>query len=273
MSQIRHRDCQNDKKEKQTTASIILSKFNTVYRHSVLDILTYYAEIPTDPNPDNNPLSTRDPNDSRNNNPNVTTTILNSKAESNTITNVKFKEIAFDQVIISFKHPLVDMEMLKPIPFDEKCKNWTEVESKLMEMSKISANARNLSHLRVSGIYYPTSIFNLFLVSSILVLIYGFFDLDSLYDTFFLKYIPSMCVLKPFHNYILYATMVIHTIEVYFLLYPRIIKYRVPFDYTIEWCVLTMIDGFESIKRFDKYVETLSPDDVYYDFTATEYFL
>jgi hypothetical protein len=275
MSQLKNREKEEIKKKsaKPNNVSIILSKFNTVYRHSVLDILTHYSGIPTDPNPDNNPLSIRDPNDSRNNNPNISTTLLNSKTESKSITNVKIKNIELDQIIISFKYPLIDMEMIKPIPFNETFKSWDQVENKLIEMSKIAANSRDLSHLRVSGITYPSSFFNLILLFLVFILILGYFNPEFLYNFLFNNYLPSLLLLKNYHNSIFFATITIHLFEVYYFLFPRIKKFRVPFDYTIEWFVLTMLDGFESIKRFDSYVETLSNDDTYYDFTNIEYFL
>lgn len=266
MSTLTNRTKDSSKSKKsESSSAIILSKFNTVYRHSVLDILTYYADIPTDPNPDNNPL--RSSNEKATSSP---TTLENSKA-SNTITNIKLKSIDFEGLTVSFKHPLVDTEMLRPIPFDQKCENWTQVEDKLIEMSKISATSRNLSNLRISGISYPTSIPNLFLIFLVLLLPFGYFYSHLLYDTVFANYLPFMLKLKPFHNAIFYITTIIHILEFYILFVPRINKYRVPLDYTIEWFVLTLLDGYESIKRFDAYVEMISPDDIYYDFTNNTY--
>lgn len=260
-------------KKETKDASIILSKFNTVYRHSVLDILTHYAEIPTDPNPDNSPLATKAPTDTLNSNISQATASLVSSEKNNSISNVKLKSIDFDQLVISFKHPLVDMEMLRPIPFDRKCSQWSQVEQQLIQMAKTAAKARNLSHLRVSGISYPTSPFNLLLIICVLLLPFGYFWPSLLYDDFFAKFAPFMLYLKPYHNYIYYSTVAIHSTELYFFLLPRFRKYRVPLDYMLEWSTLTLLDGYESVKRFDAYVKTISPDDVYYDFTNDDYFL
>lgn len=252
-------------------SSMIMSKFNTVYRHSVLDILTHYADIPTDPNPDNNPLSTKNPTDPLNSEISyVTQSLLNHK---NPISNIKIKSIDFKEIAISFNHPLAEMEIIKPIPFSTPATSWKDVELKIIMMSKESALARDLSNLRVSGISYPTSAFNLILIMIVFLLPFGYFYPNLLYDSFFANYLPWMLTLKSYHNYIFYATLLIHTIEFYILLIPRIKLYRVPLDYAIEWAFLTLLDGYQSIKRFDKYVLTISPDDVYYDFTNTEYFL
>lgn len=252
--------------------ALILSKFNTIYRHSVLDILTHYAGIPTDPNPDNNPLSTRDPNDSLNNDPNVATTLLNSKTQTaNSISNVKLKSIALDEVVVSFKYPNIELEMLKPIPFDKACGNYHEVEQTLIKMSKEAAAARNLSHLRVSGIQYANTLWDLVLIALISLLPIGHYYSNVLYESFFATYFPFMLKLQPYHDYIMYATILIHLMETYFLLFPRFTRYRVPLDYAIEWTVLTLLEGAPSIKRFDRYVELISSDDVYYDFSNTDY--
>lgn len=259
-----------------SSRSIILSKFNTVYRHSILDILTFYTDIPTDPNPDNNPLSIRDPNDSLNNitiAPIKLNPLKTSKDSKDSISNVKLKDINFNEIIISFKHSIIELEILRPIKFDSKCSNWKQVEEKLIKMSKISANARNLSNLRVSGISYPISIFNILILFSVSLLPIGYFYNDFLYDNIFKNFIPIMLYFKPFHNYIFLTTIFIHLLEFYIFLVPRIKKFRVPTDYAIEWSILTFLDGYESIKRFDNYVETIKPDDIYYDFTNNEYFL
>ncbi|TID29631.1 hypothetical protein CANINC_001750 [Pichia inconspicua] len=250
---------------------IIQSKFNTVYRHSILDILTYYADIPTDPNPDNDPLNTKYSHDTPRDS--ASATFVAKKEDNVQIRNVKAKSVELDQITISFKHPLVNMEMLRPIAFDSKCNSWKEVEQKMIEMSKEAAANRGLSHIRVSGISYPTSIFNLILILLVLLLPFGFKYPDLLYDRFFAKYLPFMLVLKTYHNAIFYTTICIHFAELYILMLPRVRKFRVPLDYAIEWSLLTILDGYNSVKRFDEYLEHLRSDDVYYDFTETDYFL
>jgi hypothetical protein len=271
---------ENRDRETKAPSALILSKFNTVYRHSVLDILTHYTEIPTDPNPDNHPLTFRDPNDSLNNSntrdadsnsENASPSLTNSKnATDNAISNVKFKSIDLNEVVISFKHPLFDLEMLRPIQYPHKCTTWDQVKAELIEMSKTAATARHLSHLRVSGISYPVSMFNLLLIFMVGLLPFGYYYPELLYDGFFSKYLPFMMAMQPYHNTIFFATIVCHLLEIYFLMLPRFTKFRVPMDYAIEWTILALLDGFSSIKRFDQYVVTLSPDDVYYDFTNTE---
>lgn len=259
--------------EPASGSSIILSKFNTVYRHSVLDILTYYAEIPTDPNPDNSPLTSQTPTDALNSNISQATASLGSSQNSNSISNVKLKNVDFDQVTICFKHPLIDMEMLRPIPFDSKCSSWTEVQQKLIEMAKIAARARSLSHLRVSGISYPTSPLNLAIIFCVLLLPFGYYWPSILYEHFFAKYLPFMLSVRPYHNYILYSTIAAHCTEFYFFFVPRLRRFRVPLDYALEWAVLVLLDGYASVRRFDRYVKMISPDDTYYDFTNNDYFL
>lgn len=254
-------------------SSIILSKFNTVYRHSVLDILTHYAEIPTDPNPDNSPLTGQTPNDALNSNISQATASLGSSRPSNSISNVKLKSVDFEQVTISFKHPLVDIEMLRPIPFDSKCNSWTEVQQKLIHMSKTAARARNLSHLRVSGISYPASPLNLVIIFCVLLLPFGYYWPSILYDLLFARYLPFMLCFRPYHNYIFYSTIALHCTEFYLFFMPRLRRYRVPLDYALEWAVLVLLDGYASVRRFDRYVQMISPDDTYYDFTNNDYFL
>lgn len=267
-------DINNKPSNDPPNEAMLLSKFNTVYRHSVLDILTYYTDIPTDPNPDNNPLSVRDPHESLNNSNGQAPTLINSKSNSsNNISNVKIKSLSLTELVISFKHPLVNMEMLRPIPYPHKCQSWFDVQNQIIEMAQISAKARNLSHIRVSGISYPTSFINLFLIFLVILLPIGFYYPDLLYDTIFANYLPFMLSVKPYHNTIFYATIIIHLLEIYFFMFSRFTKYRVPLDYAIEWTLLTLLDGFNTIKRFNNYVKTISPNDVYYDFTNNDYFL
>lgn len=260
----------DDDEKSINKSNLIMSKFNTVYRHSVLDILTHYTEIPTDPNPDNNKLSTKNPSSHSNNQ--VSPILINSKKQDS-ISNIKIKSLDFNELTISFNHPLIDLEMIRPIKFESKCNNWSDVQKKLITMSKISANSRNLSNLRVSGISYPISILNLLLIFAVLLLPFGYFYPTLLYDNFFSIYLPFMMIFKRYHNLIFFTTILIHLSEFYLLLLPRLKKYRVPLDYAIEWSILILLDGYESIKRFDSYVNLLSSDDVYYDFTNDDYFL
>lgn len=265
---------QQESEKVDESSAILLSKFNTVYRHNLLDILTHYADIPTDPNPDNNLIVSETNNQQQQQ---ATLSAPESKSSTN-IYNIKLKSIDFNDLTISFKVPLLgDVEMLKPIPYplefndNNKITSWTQVQNVIIQMSKEAANSRKLSNLRISGISYPSSLFNILLVFLVMLLPFGYFYPHLLYDHFFANYLTKLHFLQPFHNRIFYAAFVCHFIEFWIFMVPRFNRFRVPKDYAIEWWVLTMLDGYESVKRFDSYIEMIKPDSVYYDFTDTDY--
>lgn len=215
-------------------AALIISKFNRRYRHNLEDILNFYGEVTTD---------------------------------SNVVEKIRMKEIDLEQFTIGFHMEIVEFEILKPIPYDDvdhKCKNWDDVETRLVKMCNEAAESRGYSAICLKKVIYPLNIWNILLIVCILLLFLGVYEPDLVYDTILGK-IPYIEYLKPYNNAILIAAMITHLTESIVFMRPKLAYYRVPADYQMEWYVLSMLDGYQSVLRLQKYVD--ASKDRYFDFT------
>ncbi|GME80636.1 unnamed protein product [Ambrosiozyma monospora] len=212
--------------------AIILSNFNTNYKHNLQDLLIVYAEIPLSQN----------------------------------ISDLKLKDITFDYLTLSFKHDDLEFEILKPIELikdpnskgdDNDTKNWDSVKRSLIYMCNEAASKRGLSPIKLEKITYPCKPFDFFLLGCI-----GY----NIYNLLWLK---NYSVL---HLIVLGIWLPIHLVEMYVFLIPRLRKFRIPQDAVLEWVVMTFLEGYPIIRLIDGLVkeEEASNDGVYFNLTTLQ---
>ncbi|KAH3665321.1 hypothetical protein OGATHE_004137 [Ogataea polymorpha] len=174
------------------------------------------------------------------------------------IKNIKVKEVELDHVTLIFNHNDLEVEMLKPIPFQKPLENYEQVQRHILSMAREAASKRNVSHLQVKQVWYPQTALERILVIlvSVMMVAKGFPNL--IYDVILSRVLPVpnkwIQYVKPYNDFILVTTVAVHAIEVAVFLVPRFFKYRVAPDYQIEWLVLTTVEGYPSIRRFDRIV-------------------
>ncbi|KAG7827448.1 hypothetical protein KL920_004702 [Ogataea angusta] len=174
------------------------------------------------------------------------------------IKNIKVKEVELDHVTLVFNHDDLEVEMLKPIPFKEPLESYEQVQSHVLSMAREAASKRNVSHLQVRQVWYPQTALERILVVlvSVMMVAKGFPNL--VYDVILSRVLPVpnewIQYVKPYNDFILVTTVALHAVEVAMFLVPRFFKYRVAPDYQIEWLVLTTVEGYPSIRRFDRIV-------------------
>ncbi|OWB56543.1 hypothetical protein B5S28_g2449 [[Candida] boidinii] len=167
------------------------------------------------------------------------------------ISNIRMKDLELDSMEIVFKHSDIEFEMSKFIPIDPPMKSLNDSREKLVEMAKFAANKRGYSHIQIREILYPSRIKDFLLLFAVSLPIIGFFKPDFLYGILS-KFLPEILTtfLSTYNNTIMYAMFIIHLAEFYFILYPKLRKYRVPTDFKIEWFITCLLDGFLSVERF-----------------------
>ncbi|ODV96859.1 hypothetical protein PACTADRAFT_1445 [Pachysolen tannophilus NRRL Y-2460] len=165
------------------------------------------------------------------------------------IANVRMKSIDLDNFTICFNHFDVELEIIKPIPFDPPLKDMSESRERLIEMAKFAAKKRGFSHFQINEIVYPNSILSFLIAFLTCYFILGVCDPSIFYYGY-------LQILKPYRFY-LFLTLIIHAFEAKFLLWPKLSYYRVPLDYKIEWVIFALLEGFLAIKRFNKLASQL----------------
>ncbi|KAG7723005.1 hypothetical protein KL949_000055 [Ogataea haglerorum] len=174
------------------------------------------------------------------------------------IKNIKVKEVELDHVTLVFNHDDLEVEMLKPIPFKEHLESYEQVQSQILSMAREAAPKRNASHLQVRQVWYPQTAPEriLMVVMSMMMVAKGFPFL--IYDVILSRVLPIpnewIQSVKPYNDFVLVTIVALHAVEVAVFLVPRFFKYRVAPDYQIEWLVLTTIEGYPAIRRFDRIV-------------------
>lgn len=208
---------------RKSKKAIIISKFNRRYKHCMEDILNYYADVAT---------------------------------QENDIVKIQLKDIDFEQMTFSFRHEMVEFEILKPVRYenDKVCKNWGEVESTIVDMCRKAAASKHLSSICLKKIVYPDGPLDLLLVLGVCLLFLARYQPDFVYDTLLAK-IPYVEKLRPWNTEMLIATAIIHIIEMWVCLRPKLAYYRVPIDYQLEWYCCAMLDGYMSANRLERYVK------------------
>ncbi|VEU23796.1 DEKNAAC104844 [Brettanomyces naardenensis] len=216
-----------------TRAALIVSKFNRRYKHCLEDLLNYYAKVST---------------------------------KNNEVERIHLKDIDFEQITIAFRHDLVEFEILKPIRYenDKVCENWDEVEETVKLMCYKAAKSKGVSAICLKKIVYPFSIINWLLIFGVSLLFVGHYEPAWIYGTLFGKF-PIIPSLEPYNDYILGSAMLIHLVEAWFTLAPKLHYYRVPIDYQMEWYGCAMLDGYASALRLSHYVTSI--EDRYFDFS------
>ncbi|ANZ73787.1 BA75_01118T0 [Komagataella pastoris] len=173
------------------------------------------------------------------------------------IANITMKDIELDNITLSFNHFDIEFPIIKPIPIDPPMKDIREARIKLTEMAKYCASKRGFSHFQVAETGYPASWGDFTILGALLILLMGFFSPSTLFNVILpALHCPPALVsfLDASTKSILICTILIHLIEIQFVLNPLLKKYRVPFDYKLEWWLLTFIDGYFTIRRFKNIV-------------------
>ncbi|ODV86023.1 hypothetical protein CANARDRAFT_212306 [[Candida] arabinofermentans NRRL YB-2248] len=225
----------------QKAQAAILSKYNRSYRINLQDILNVYGYVKID----------------------------------NNIANIRLRQVDLTSITIGFNHFDIEHELFKPIQFDNDLKpiGYSQVDDLIMDMAKTSAKKRGYSYIQVQTISSPSNIFELLLISFIILMVLGYYYPVLIFDKFFINIgIPIyICqLLKDKISLIYYTTIIIHLIELIIFMIPKLIYHRVPIDYFIEWCIYTLIEGFPAIKRFNKIVNKYEIGDIVNGFDLEE---
>ncbi|AOA61345.1 hypothetical protein PP7435_CHR1-2423 [Komagataella phaffii CBS 7435] len=173
------------------------------------------------------------------------------------IANITMKDIELDNITLSFNHFDIEFPIIKPIPIDPPMKDLSEARIRLTEMAKYCASKRGFSHFQVAEIGYPASLGDFTILGVLLILLTGFFIPTTLFHGILpALHCPTALVsfLAASTKSILICTILIHLLEIQLVLNPLLKKYRVSFDYKLEWWFLTFIDGYFTIRRFKKIV-------------------
>lgn len=186
--------------------------------------------------------------------------------ETNPIERIQMKDIDFQQFTISFRHELVEFDILKPIRYkdDIVCQDWQQVEQALIGMFRHAAAAKHCSAICFKKIVYPHSAFNLFIVFGVCLVFAARYYPELVYSDLLGK-IPYISLIRPYNDYLLLTVALIHFTEAMVFLRPRLNYYRVPIDYAFEWYCCAMLDGYASVKRFNHYLDSIK--DRYFDFS------
>ena len=165
---------------------------------------------------------------------------------------VRLSNIELDHMTLQFNHFDVEFEIEKPIPFEPPLQDWSEARTRLVTMAKEAAAKRNLSHLQINEMRYPSTLYEY----TVMVLV--FTPLICYYNRSLLSFFPEVLRLFLDNDRVLLsfqaAAFLIHLGECLFLLKPRLDFHRVQPDFLIEWYLFGMLEGFPTVKRFDRLV-------------------
>ncbi|SCU94206.1 LADA_0G07206g1_1 [Lachancea dasiensis] len=168
------------------------------------------------------------------------------------IANVRLEKIELTHMTISFNHFDVEFEIEKVILFEPPLKEWSEVRPRLIEMAKFAASKRGFSHIQINEMSYPTG------VAAYAFLVLVFFPMICYWYRPVLNYVPlvgSYFNNGPLLIGIELGALAIHIAECFYFLKPRLDFYRVPTDFLIEWYFFGLIEGYPTVRRFEKVVK------------------
>lgn len=176
--------------------------------------------------------------------------IINKK-----IDNIKMTHIGLDHMVIAFTHDDLDFQIEKPIQFEPPLKDLSEARVKLVEMAKYAATKRGYAHFQIADYVYP-NIYQFILIFIIYSPLISYFVPSILQNSYVLNTLSQTKIDWLLRNSlnITYLTIFIHVLEVIFIFRPKLVKYRVPTDYLIEWYIAGIMEGFPAIKRFNKLI-------------------
>lgn len=238
----------------------IISSFNKLHVDNIEDILEVYGGICVQKGGSKRATTSF-----------VTGPDSNSTQHNNSIYSAKLTGLEMDEMTISFKHSALEVDISKPIALDtpdsiKKCQSWDDVRETLVFMAIKAAEKRGVSEIVLRGVEYPNTLGNFLLIGLVMMVLYGHYNLDQLYNWFqsvpILKY---LVIFKPYHHYLTYGTFISHIVEIWMFLIPRLAKYRISTDYTIEWYLLTLLDGYPTIRRLDQRVERFKKGTKYWN--------
>lgn len=145
-----------------------------------------------------------------------------------------------------------------------------DVKNKLVAMAKYAAARQGYSHVQINKVIYPSgTIFEYPLVISFIL---GLYDLELL-KSIFTRDALVQKVSQFFPNFVwtvlntAYSTLglqiilgiiaFLHIFELFFVLLPKLRKYRVPTSQRFIWSVMQLFEGFPVLLR----LKTLEPKD------------
>ncbi|KAH3667482.1 hypothetical protein OGAPHI_003131 [Ogataea philodendri] len=174
------------------------------------------------------------------------------------IKNIKAKEVGLDHLTIVFNHDSLEVEMLKPIPFDKPLQTYEQVQTHLLQLARQAAEKRKLSHLQVQQVWYPQNVIEKGIVIAVCIMMAGKVMPNFTYNVVLTRVLPFpnhwLEAFRPYNDFVLMTAITLHAIEVAIFMVSRFYKYRVPADAQLEWLVLTTIEGYFCIRRFDQVV-------------------
>ncbi|KAH3899446.1 uncharacterized protein SCDLUD_004889 [Saccharomycodes ludwigii] len=157
-----------------------------------------------------------------------------------------------------------DEDLFEIIKFDQgtrKCLNYAEVQDKLIEMAEVAAKKRNLSHIQINEMRYPTSFLDILIIILVFLPTMSYIWLLPLQDLLKKSELPIIVFLSQnlFQPKILIgiqlAAIFTHFLEIYILLKPKLTFYRVPTDYLVEWWFFGLLEGYGVIRRFNEVIK------------------
>ncbi|AMD22526.1 HHL244Cp [Eremothecium sinecaudum] len=172
------------------------------------------------------------------------------------ISDIWMIELEKDHFTLQFKHSELELELQKTIIFDPPLKDWSEAKPRFIEMSKEAAAGRGYSHIQVKDIDYP-SVQEWLLIALIYLPVLIYFKRDVIDSVPLPEIVYEVISQDVALLGIIAGVFICHNIECYVLLRPRLVKYRVPKDYSIDWYFFGLLEGYSAIKRFDRMVQKM----------------
>lgn len=165
---------------------------------------------------------------------------------------VRMLSIDLDCMTLQFTHKGLETDIEKIILLEPPLKDWNEARPRLVEMAHTAASKRGLSTIQVNDMSYPSTVPEYALICAVFLPFLCYKYRSLLYwlplPSALLKFLDNDLVLG---GVILFA-VVTHFIEVITILRPKLIYYRVPTDFLIEWYVFGMLEGYPCIKRLER---------------------
>lgn len=172
------------------------------------------------------------------------------------ISNIKLTAIDTKQMTITFAHEDVEFDVEKVIPFEPELESLSEARTRLVEMAKFAASERGFSHFQIAEFMSPLP-YQLALIGVIYLPIASYFFPSILKNSFVTKHLLSEAKADWLLKHALKITgltLGIHALEDWFILKPKLAKFRVPIDFQLEWYLSGLLEGFGAVKRFNMVV-------------------
>lgn len=140
-----------------------------------------------------------------------------------------------------------------------------DVKEKLVAMAKYAAAKQGYSHKQITRVLVPARVGGYLMYLLLPILLIGSWDSTLLRRLFIgdpllrqvLPYVPGALAqayawVEPRYSAIFTVLYGAHLAEALIFTVPRLIKYRVPLRASLAWSVMSLIEGFPVIFRFNK---------------------